>query len=445
VSEWDDPPFEINDNGEVIPLPEDFDPENFDQSLNPNSERFVIPGIEFEWKNYGVWVDTNNDTITVNDTCSSFRLCSNQKSFDGGQCLTMTTGFFCQGCDPMTGICKLYKHGRARPYKPNSLRQQWVYDAETKQLRTIKNDIECLTLQAVDNVTFPELGMDPCAEVYHGQIYYGGGWAYNMPCINRTEMLENNYLHQQWEFTEGLLTSGCPHGHPLADIFPFIGVAAEDLMPGGVFVYRYGQEVEVEKDFKEAGKQVLNYYLNDTTYSEVLGHGCWCSTLDRSNIDPSEVDWHGPKIVDEVDYLCKRWYMARKCIVSKDGVCQSDSMTDTYTISFDHDECPWDGGSTCGFTVNHLNSEACCGAACEIDSHFSEQIREYLEEHDWVAQDMGDRRACKCPECVGRGNGNPGKEKCCTGEPPNVELVDCPVEREVEVAHVLLDYFDPDF
>jgi len=32
VSEWDDPPFEINDNGEVIPLPEDFDPENFDQS-----------------------------------------------------------------------------------------------------------------------------------------------------------------------------------------------------------------------------------------------------------------------------------------------------------------------------------------------------------------------------------------------------------------------------
>ena len=97
-------------------------------------------------------------------------------------------------------------------------------------------------------------------------------------------------------------------------------------MPGGVFHYRYGQEVEVAKDFKESGKQILNYYLNDTFYEQVLGHGCWCSTLDRSNIDPSEVDWHGPKVVDEVDYLCKRWYMARKCIVSKDGVCQSDSM-----------------------------------------------------------------------------------------------------------------------
>ena len=49
---------------------------------------------------------------------------------------------------------------------------------------------------AVDNVTFPDLGMDPCAEVYDGQIYYGGGYAYNMPCINRTEMEEHNYLQR---------------------------------------------------------------------------------------------------------------------------------------------------------------------------------------------------------------------------------------------------------
>ena len=114
-------------------------------------------------------------------------------------------------------------------------------------------------------------------------------------------------------------------------------------------------------------------------------------------------------------------------------------MADTYTISFDREDCPWDGESTCGYTVNHLNQESCCGAACEIDQHYSEQIKEYLEEHQWVPQNMEDRRACKCPECVGRGTGGPVKEKCCAGEPPNVELVDCPEEREAEVAHYVVD------
>ena len=59
----------------------------------------------------------------------------------------------------------------------------------------------------------------------------------------------------------------CPHNHIVSEAFPFTVLAAEDNMPGGVFNYRFGQEVQISQNFKSAGIEVLAYYLTNTTYN----------------------------------------------------------------------------------------------------------------------------------------------------------------------------------
>ena len=47
--------------------------------------------------------------------------------------------------------------------------------------------------------------------------------------------------------------------------------------------------------------EILNYYLNDTTYDQIFTHGCWCAHL----ADQKDNEFQGVDIEDELDYICK--------------------------------------------------------------------------------------------------------------------------------------------
>ena len=168
----------------------------------------------------------------------------------------------------------------------------------------------------------------------------------------------------------------CPHNHIVSEAFPFTVLAAEDNMPGGVFNYRFGQEVQISQNFKSAGIEVLAYYLNNQTYSQVLSHGCWCAHLAA----PDENDFQGVDIEDDLDYICKRWFMARKCLAAANGVCEGERLRDTYTISFESEKCPWEGNTACGSDVinSGLNEDVCNQGICEVDTYYANEIRDYL-------------------------------------------------------------------
>ena len=168
----------------------------------------------------------------------------------------------------------------------------------------------------------------------------------------------------------------CPHNHIVSEAFPFTILAAEDNMPGGVFNYRFGQEVQISRNFKQAGIEVLAYYLTNTTYNQVLSHGCWCAHLAA----PEENDFQGVDIEDDLDYICKRWFMARKCLSAANGICEGERLRDTYTVGLESDRCPWQGNSYCGSDVigSGLNDNFCDQGLCEVDTYYAGEIRDYL-------------------------------------------------------------------
>ena len=114
--------------------------------------------------------------------------------------------------------------------------------------------------------------------------------------------------------------------------------------------FRFGDETSTPIKFSESAEIILSKFLADETFNSVLEHGCWCRGLRNSEDMPWE-DWHGPAVVDELDLVCKRWYMARRCIVSPWGQCENDPMTGSYDVGFDAENCPFKGDFYCGVEV----------------------------------------------------------------------------------------------
>ena len=151
---------------------DDEDPEylDYENSLktSPNLRFDIETGNE--WSNTGQNYEefSNGDT----DTCTEFKLCSNTVSPNGGNCLFMSTNFFCEGCNPIDLTCQLRKHVTIRAYHPTQKRLLWVYNSTSKHVMGFKKVEECMTVLAVNAEDFPGGGMDPCAEVYGGDLEF---------------------------------------------------------------------------------------------------------------------------------------------------------------------------------------------------------------------------------------------------------------------------------
>lgn len=67
----------------------------------------------------------------------------------------------------------------------------------------------------------------------------------------------------------------------------------------------------VTVDFNLAGLQIVDAALNNTVLANsLLSHGCWCAKLDPSQ-DVGILG--GPTPIDDLDDLCKKWFMCRHC------------------------------------------------------------------------------------------------------------------------------------
>ena len=123
-------------------------------------------------------------------------------------------------------------------------------------------------------------------------------------------------------------------------------------------------------------KSEKNALFVDSLHNQVLSHGCWCAHLAA----PEENDFQGVDIEDDLDYICKRWFMARKCLSAANGVCEGERLKETYTVAFDSEKCPFDGQTACGSDVvnSGLNEDFCNQGICEVDTYYAAEIRDYL-------------------------------------------------------------------
>jgi len=132
---------------------------------------------------------------------------------------------------------------------------------------------------------------------------------------------------------------------------------------------------------------------------DILNHGCHCSSL--SGNGPA-----GPDYLDEVDKLCKKWKMLRRCARIEGGACfyhASVKKQSFYRVYGDEDL-----NKVC--QPGDLNG--CEGAMCAIDSEMIIELEYYLSSN-WGGK-ISDTSSCGPP--IGG-----AADRCC-GTAPNLKL-----------------------
>ena len=145
--------------------------------------------------------------------------------------------------------------------------------------------------------------------------------------------------------------------------------------------------------------QALNAFLDYSLNFNLIGiedHGCYCSQLKNNNWETNRY-LGGPRGIDELDEICKRWVMSRNCNDRyKNGSCfvekpanstegsgfdysdfsefsDFDSTDHQLTSSYYLAESDEFGNSTCSNFNNF-----CAEETCLIDMYFMNEIKNYL-------------------------------------------------------------------
>lgn len=138
------------------------------------------------------------------------------------------------------------------------------------------------------------------------------------------------------------------------------------------------QFADIANGERQAINSLLATFLPTTDYEKLLNHGCWCSHI---NEDSNEKG--GKEKIDELDELCSKWFLIRRCTHWINGDCLEDDIShnhldNSYTvleIQGQYD-CSINAGSDCANTT------------CVIDVHYlteiAAKINQYNSENvDW--------------------------------------------------------------
>ena len=67
----------------------------------------------------------------------------------------------------------------------------------------------------------------------------------------------------------------------------------------------------IDQDFRYGAYNLANIYLDDfNIFENFIEHGCWCAMLDPT---ANKKILRGPTPKDELDHICREWFLARQC------------------------------------------------------------------------------------------------------------------------------------
>ena len=177
------------------------------------------------------------------------------------------------------------------------------------------------------------------------------------------------------------------------------------------------------------GSTLLNSILNSVGYAQedseaIASHGCWCGKLDLSNHPFPEV-LGGSQPFDELDEICRDWFMCRHCNDRlSGGSCNYASneagltsrqylLSGEYTMAIN--ETYFDN------SVCVTASDTCSDDTCVIDLYYANKIVEYYDNtfgafNTTVIVDEG--------ICASSTNNH--EEKTCQGTAPYLNIVKTP-------------------
>merc|ERR1712048_24001 len=195
--------------------------------------------------------------------------------------------------------------------------------------------------------------------------------------------------------------------------------------------------MSIGRDFEFAGFTALGGLLrNEALFNDIVDHGCWCAKLDPMS-ESSMLGGSTP--IDEMDEICRRWFVARHCNDDLDGgSCRAYKIADNYLLNpagydaagyasacdaanqvaetdidangqFDD---PWQDAEG-----NPYNPSTCVHDSCLIDAYYSDLIISYWNDNNatWAKAVIADYDTCLLPEFM-------DMERTCTGSAPNVVI-----------------------
>lgn len=180
------------------------------------------------------------------------------------------------------------------------------------------------------------------------------------------------------------------------------------------------QNIDYRLDNTADATSLVDYLVNDSAIMDKLqSHGCWCTKL-----HPTNGDLLGGLPQDELDELCKQWFVVRRCnqkLVG--GTCLNavDDGSTSYTV--EHTSI-----SPMVFACDNTGKTGCETACCEIDLYWANQIRtKAIELHNNGASGFGSMGTIATCEVPNSGSGNsdaPGTtyEYTCGGTIPHLEI-----------------------
>ena len=96
-----------------------------------------------------------------------------------------------------------------------------------------------------------------------------------------------------------------------------------------------------------AANEILPYFLVLPGQIETLSnHGCWCAKI----LNPEQEQLGGGNTVDELDAICKRWWLASSCIQSLEGACYRYDLNEYTNVLI---ESGATNSSECEIPQNH--------------------------------------------------------------------------------------------
>ena len=172
----------------------------------------------------------------------------------------------------------------------------------------------------------------------------------------------------------------------------------------------------------DAVTDILPNFIDSTAIAKLQFHGCWCSKL----LNPLDSSLGGPNVVDDLDFICKQWASACKCLATQGGSCyqfQGNHFLEMNVIK--NSASSEVENYTCNSAVN---SNSCLQDACSVHGFYAMMIVEHFKQNDVTS--VGEEiTVCEKPN-----NGRLDNEKWCTGEAPNIYLTDIAPEEVPEIS-----------
>lgn len=111
---------------------------------------------------------------------------------------------------------------------------------------------------------------------------------------------------------------------------------------------------------------------------KIANYGCWCGKMAAGRTK------FGGIPLDDFDYICRRWFQARHCLVLEGGTCTERIFSDNYSVTFNGGSIDESVEDHCYPTslIENEPERKCMMSICRVDHMYVNLLLKKYVEYD---------------------------------------------------------------